>query len=1038
MARDYEDSEVSGLIGWFAKNHVAANLLMLFIFGLGGWAAFDLKKESMPPIDFEQVQVDVAYPGAGPEEIESGILVNIEEALSGIDGIDRLEGVAREGVGIVRVDVKTSFDVGKVSDQVKMAVDGISTFPEDIERPVIRRIERQIQALTVQISGDLNELMMRPLADDIREEILALPEVTYAEPWGARPYEISVEISEDRLREFDMTLAEVANTIRRWSVDLPGGQIRTEAGNIRLRAEGRAYYGEEFADIALLTNPDGSQIRLSDIATINDGFEEWSFLALYDGEPSLGINVFSTEKENEIQISAAVRAYVEEKQGSLPEGIHLNIWNDATFFLNQQMNMLLKNMALGAVLVFCILGLFLRMRLAIWVLVGLPVAVLGAFMLMPVVGVTINIISLFAFILVLGIVVDDAIIIAEAAHSETERFGYSVPNIVRGAQRVAVPATFGVLTTVMAFLPMLAVTGPPSTLTQATAWVVIFCLMFSLVESKLILPSHLGLMGPPKTGPNPINREVDRLLKRFITEVYQPLLERAIAYRYVTIASFLGMVLLVVGFSVGGLIKYSFFPDIQKPSLSVSFEVSDGSRETLALEVLTNIRGVLNEMRRESIEKYGPEGEIVDHNFAWLSENRVGRLVVQLSQDSANPISAKGVENAWRERVGQIAGVKEIAFSSTDKMGGAPVAFKLSSRDTESAELASAELANYLESLGGLYEVTSSLEAGPQEINLQIKPEAVAMGVTLSDLARQVREAFYGAEAQRMIRDGQEVRVMVRYPQADRRSIGDLESMWIRLPNGTEVPFSSVAEYTMAPGVDVIRRFDKRRAIRVSASVDEQQIAPRRAIEQVVTEFQPGLMQRYSGLSVELDGGAREERESLVDLYLAAALVLAGIYALLAIPLGSYLQPFIIMSVIPFGLIGALMGHFLLGKTVSVISILGFVALAGVVVNDSLILVDVVNKKMVNGMAVAQAALASGAERFRAIVLTSLTTFFGLVPILFETSVQAQMVIPMAVSLAFGIIFSTVITLVLVPVLYNVLEDFTFRKGSQGAQVAAS
>ena len=531
---------------------------------------------------------------------------------------------------------------------------------------------------------------------------------------------------------------------------------------------------------------------------------------------------------------------------------------------------------------------------------------------------------------------------------------------------------------------------------------------------------------------------MDRLLKRFIAEVYQPFLERAIAYRYVTIASFLGMVLLVVGFSVGGFIKYSFFPDIQKPSLSVSFEVSDGSRETLALEVLTNIRGVLNEMRRESIEKYGPEGEIVDHNFAWLSENRVGRLVVQLSQDSANPISAKGVENAWRERVGQIAGVKEIAFSSTDKMGGAPVAFKLSSRDTESAELASAELANYLESLGGLYEVTSSLEAGPQEISLQIKPEAVAMGVTLSDLARQVREAFYGAEAQRMIRDGQEVRVMVRYPQADRRSIGDLESMWIRLPNGTEVPFSSVAEYTMAPGVDVIRRFDKRRAIRVSASVDEQQIAPRRAIEQVVTEFQPGLMQRYSGLSVELDGGAREERESLVDLYLAAALVLAGIYALLAIPLGSYLQPFIIMSVIPFGLIGALMGHFLLGKTVSVISILGFVALAGVVVNDSLILVDVVNKKMANGMAVAQAALASGAERFRAIVLTSLTTFFGLVPILFETSVQAQMVIPMAVSLAFGIIFSTVITLVLVPVLYNVLEDFTFRKGSQGAQVAAS
>ena len=504
-----------GLIAWFARNHVAANLLLVFICVLGFFSISVLKKETFPTFALDMIEIGVAYPGAGPEEVEKGILIKIEEALTSIQGIEELRAYAREGSGQVYASVDQAYELGEVTDQVKLAVDRIVTFPVDAERPYITQREEKVQALMVAVSGGIDEFTMANLVTQIREEIVALPEVTFAEIQGRKDFEISIDISEQRLREYGLTLSQVADVISRWSIDLPGGSIRTDGGNIRLRANGQAYTGEEFANIVLLTNPDGSKLRLKDVAEIRDGFVEWPGYAYFNGERAMMIEVKSTANESELKISEAVRRYIDAREKTLPDSVALDVWGDSTRFLSSQLTMLLKNMVMGFALVFVVLAVFLRLRLAVWVVVGLPVAFLGAFMLLPMVGVTINIMSLFAFILVLGIVVDDAIIVAESAHAETEKSGYSLKSIVVGTKKVALPATFGVLTTVAAFLPLLLVTGPPSAMIHALAYVVVFCLLFSLVESKLILPSHLALLPPPRSDKGRITEAVDRSLKAF-------------------------------------------------------------------------------------------------------------------------------------------------------------------------------------------------------------------------------------------------------------------------------------------------------------------------------------------------------------------------------------------------------------------------------------------------------------------------------------------------------------------------------------------
>ena len=1023
-----DESYNQGLIAWFARNHVAANLLLVFVCVLGFYAISILKKETFPTFALDMIEIGVPYPGAGPEEVEKGILIKIEESLTAIQGIEELRAIAQEGYGRVYVSVDQTYELSEVTDQVKLAIDRIVTFPVDAERPYITQREQKVQALMVAVSGDLDEFSMANLVTQIREEIVALPEVTFAEIQGRKDFEISVEISEQRLREYGLTLSQVASEISRWSIDLPGGSIRTDGGNIRLRANGQAYTGEEFSNIVLLTNPDGSKLRLRDVATINDGFVEWPGYAYFNGASAMMIEVKSTANESELKISEAVTRYIEGRQSSLPDSVYLDVWGDSTRFLSDQLTMLLKNMAMGFALVFVVLAVFLRLRLAVWVVVGLPVAFLGAFMLLPMVGVTINIMSLFAFILVLGIVVDDAIIVAESAHAETEKNGYSLKSIVIGTKKVALPATFGVLTTVAAFLPLLLVTGAPSAMIHALAYVVIFCLLFSLVESKLILPSHLAWLPPPKASKGRITEFVDGSLKAFVENKYKPFLAKAIDYRYTTLASFVSMILLVFGFFAGGFVKYGFFPDIENPMLAVNVEVTEGSPEDLAGRVSDQLADALDELRQEVRQELGPEADFVENAFTWVYPEGA-RYMVELKPNETLAITPVEIENRWRAKFGDVAGVKEIKFFSKQRMGGeTDIGFRMVGKNPEMLQQAAEELAGYLRSLEGVYEVSSSYNEGPQELKLRVKESAESTGLTLSDLARQVREAFFGAEAQRFQRGNDEIRVMVRYPREERRSIGDLERMWVQLPNRVEAPFDSVAEYDLGQGRSQIQRLDKQRTIRVMANVDQQILEPRSAVRKIRMDYLPEMLSRYPGVSLELDGSSKEEEETLGLLLLVAFLVLGSLYALLAIPLRSYLQPLIIMSVIPFGLIGAVVGHAVLDTTISMVSIIGCISLAGVVVNDSLIMVDFVNRKTREGLNYAIASVEAGAERFRAIVLTSLTTFFGLLPIMFESSTQAQMILPMAVSLGFGILFSTVITLVLVPALYNILADFTKRK----------
>ena len=1043
LPRESPADQVHGLIGWFAKNHVAANLLMLAIIGLGVYAlAWEIKKESFPEFIRNQIQVQVPFRGATPEEVEQGVILRVEEAIKSIEGVVEYRSFAGEGGGTVYIDFDSRADVAEKMDEVKLAVDGISTFPTDTERPIISESRFRNAVIDIQLTGELDETTMKELADRLREEIVALPEVSFAQVFGSRPFEISIEISEDTLRQYGLTLDRVAQVIRQWSIDLPGGSIRSEAGDIRLRATGQAYTGQEYEDIVLLTRPDGTRIRLGDVATIRDQFAEVQSYSFFNGKRSFGINVLASEEQNPIDVSAAVKAFVEERNQTLPPEAQMTAWGDSSFYLKGRIDMMLKNMALGAVLVFIILGVFLHLKVAALVIIGLPVAFLGAFMMMPVpfVDVTLNVMSLFAFILVLGVVVDDAIIIAESAYTETEEHGYTLGNIVRGAQRVAVPATFGVLTTIMAFTPMLLQAGATSSVARAIAWIVILCLAFSLIESKLILPSHLAIMRSSHGSRRGVSDWVDVQLKRFIGSVYKPFLARAIEFRWMTLAAFIAVAILMIGLIQGGFIRIAFFPEFGGDFIMAQVEIQEGAPDELIVDIVGEMTNALHEVDDELKAEYGFEDDIVKNVFAYVQNGRSGRFQVELSkvETRAVEVDMKEIETRWRAKIGQIAGTTELRISTGNRMGGGPpVAFRLSGRSIAQVEAAAEDLAEHLKTYDGLFEVESSASDGPEEIRLTVRPEAEAMGVTLSDLARQVRQAFYGAEAQRIQRGDSDVRVMVRYPRSERKSIGSLENMWIRLPDGREMPFDAVATYELERGYNAINRIDGRRTVTVSANADLNVVEPGRVARTVMSTYLPGLLARYPDVGFGVGTSLQEQQQSVWEMIWGFMGALVGIYVLMAIPLKSYLQPLVIMTVIPFGLIGAVIGHWIIGIPVNAISLLGFFALAGVVVNDSLILVHFVNRRVAEGATPMQAAIESGAARFRPILLTSLTTFFGLVPIVLERSMQAQIVIPMAVSLAFGIVFATAITLVLIPCLYSIqanIHEFFMGKRERRVQ----
>ncbi|NVK21588.1 MAG: efflux RND transporter permease subunit [Kangiellaceae bacterium] len=1039
MVREYDTHK--GIIAWFARNSVAANLLMIFILAIGLFSALKIRQQFFPDVVLDMISIQMPYPGAAPEEVEEGIIIKIEESIKQIEGIKRYFSTAREGSAFIRIEIEDGYDVGKVLDEVNIRVDSINSFPASAEKPLIYELRNTREIMWLSLYGDADEKSLKALATEIKNELVAIPDISNAEVVGARPYEIAVEVSDYRLREYGLTLNQVATAIRNYSLDLPSGSIKTEGGDLLVRTKEQAYTGSDFEEIPVTTLADGTRLMLRDIATVKDGFVESEYISRFDGKDAISVRILSALESDDIKAAQAVYRYMEQKRPLLPSNIQVDAWADTTKYLSQRLDLMQRNMIAGALLVFLVLALFLRFKLAFWVMIGIPICFLGSFALMymyPGFAMTINMITLFGFILVLGIVVDDAIIIAESAWASIEEKGHSVDSVIEGAKRVALPATFGVLTTIAAFYPMMAISGPGSQIWMSIGLVVMFCLIFSLIESKLILPAHLAHMklNKPEDSKNPIirkgklffagiRRKVSELLKRFIENKYKPLLTKAINFRGLTVLIFTCALLVVtVGFVKIGWVKTIFFPEIPSDFIRVTATMTEGSTIKQTFNTLDVLEDTLEQLNSDIEKEYGRD--VVAHTVEWTNDNASANMFVQLEPSETLPISQVDIMNRWREIVDTRPSVKEFDFNGGG--GGGPggdgVGFRLVGNNMEEMKLATDELKAHLATYEGVYDISDSFSGGKEEVILRLKPEAQNMGITLRDLSSQVRNAFFGAEAQRVQRDSEEIRVYVRYPLEERRSLANLENMPVRTPTGDYVSFSDIAYYELAEGYGRISRIDGVRAISIGADVNEDAgISAQSIIQDTRSNFMPKMLQKYPDIKSELGGGSQSRQDLNNDLFMGAIVSLILIFALMAIPLKSYSKPLLVMSAIPFGIIGAIIGHLILGLPLSILSFFGIIALSGVVVNDSLLMVDFINRARADGASRIDAAINAGTRRFRAVILTSLTTFFGLLPITFETSFQAKIVIPMAVSLAFGILFATLITLIWIPCLYVLLGN---------------
>ncbi len=1025
-----EENTEQGVIAWFARNSVAANLLMLIIIFGGLYAALTIRKQMFPQIDLNAINVNVVYPGAAPQEVEEGITIKLEEALASVEGLERVITYSNRSSAYAYLQVSNNYDPREVLDEVKIQIDAISSFPDGMERPRVELRKARQDVLYLSLYGNMDQRRLKELGRAIHDQIQNLPLINVTEYYDGLDYEISIEVSKDKLREYNLSFTDIATAVRNFSANRSAGQIRAVDGYISLRVENQAYNGFEFESLPLINRPDGTQVLLGEVATVKDGFVDGIQYSKFNGMNAVTLYVGASKDQSITDIARVVKNYIEKKQRELPEGVELKSWVDMTYYLQGRLDMMLNNMMYGGVLVFLMLALFLRIRLAFWVMVGLPVCFLGTLMMMPLswVDVTINVTSLFGFILVLGVVVDDAIVIGESVHAEIEKNGQSLGSVVRGAKRVAMPATFGVLTTVAAFLPMVLDDGPQSGFPHAIGFVVVFCLLFSLVESKLILPAHLAQMKVSTPNPkNPLYRlreKVDAGLKYFIEKMYRPTLERFIFYRYTVVAVFTGILIVSAGLYAGGVIRYIGFPKVPTDFPRITLEMNASSSENATLSGALKIQQALEKVDSQLREEYGV-GMISDLSVDLRSRTEA-QIMARLVDSELRPIDTFALSALWREAIPPLPGMKNLTIRDNTFGAGrndGDVSFRLIGKDAEALALAAGELKHKLESLKGVSEVNDSKPAPADEVQFAMKPLAYSLGLSITDIAAQLNNSFYGLEAQRILRNGEEIKVMVRYPENERNDIGLVKEVLIKTPSGAEVPLSEVAEIEVVDGVNQLYREDGNRTITIWASVDAKQIEPVKVATEIRDTFIPQLIKKYPSVSSELAGRIQEEIASVVTQLLNAFLSLLVIYALLAVPLKSYAQPLIIMSVIPFGIIGSALGHLLLGMDLSMFSVMGIIATAGVVVNDSLVMVDFVNRAREEGVAMTQAVVDAGCQRFRAIMLTSVTTFIGLVPIISESSLQAKIVIPMAVSLAFGVLFATVITLVLIPCLYVVGGD---------------
>ncbi|MEZ6194857.1 MAG: efflux RND transporter permease subunit [Planctomycetota bacterium] len=1029
-----------GSIAWMASNSVAANLLMAVLILGGILFASRMKQEVFPEFATDRIAISVPYPGASPAEVETGILLAIEDAVQGIDGVKEVTSNANEGAGNVSVEILTSADAAKVQQDVKNAVDRIQSFPLEAERPVVSLVELRNQVCSLILSGDVERGVLRDLAERIRDELLARPDITLVEIANARPLEVAVEIPRADLRRYGLTLDAVAARIRESALELPGGGIRSPSGEKLLRVQERRDAAEEYADIPIVAGIDGSMVRLGDLADIRDTFRETDQEATFDGRPAIKVDVFRVGDQTPQSVSDSVYAFLAEAGPSLPEGVSVAVWDDRSEQYRDRVQLLLRNAAMGLGLVLLLLGLFLEPRLAFWVTMGIVASVIGSFLVIPFTGASINMISLFAFIVTLGIIVDDAIVVGENIYEKrNEGVGY-LRAAIEGAREISGPVVFAVLTNIAAFIPLLFVPGASGKFFFQIPAIVIAVFVVSLVESLYILPAHLA----HKPADNLFWRALDwprrvftAVLDVFILKIFPHFVRFVIRFRFITIGLAFATLILAVASVPAGLVKFSFLPRIDGDIVRVQVTLPFGAPIERTREVQQRLVDAAlatveeNGGRRILRGIYTQIGSTIDLGSPGAipsteSGAHILSIQLQLVPSEQRDVSGVRFSERWRELTGNISGLETITFTAEiGRSTGAPIDVQLSHRDRATLDRAAEDLADAVAAYSGTKDIDDGVQQGKPQKSFTVRPEGFALGLTAESVARQVRGSFFGSEALRQQRGRNEVRVMVRLPERERETLETVEELVLRTPSGGEIRLEEAVDVEDGYSYTQIRRRDGRRVVAVTADVESTTGGPNAT--EIVADLKakdlPRLIARHPGLSWTIEGEQKSQGESLAAIGVGAVFALLAIFAMLAIPFRSYVQPIIVMLAIPFGAIGAVLGHVLLGYELSIISMFGLIALAGVVVNDSMVLVVTANQFRDDGLPVREAVLRASVRRFRPIILTSLTTFFGLAPMIFETSVQARFLIPMAVSLGFGILFATIIILLLVPAIYVALDD---------------
>lgn len=1020
---------MGGTVRWFVTNPIAANLLMTLLV-IGGFMGVPaLNKQFFPDAEINKVSISLAYPGAGPSEIEEQICVRIEEAIHDLNGIKEIRSTAEQGVGQVLVEAVNGYDTQRLTADIKNRVDAINTFPTDSERPVVSELAFRHRMITATVFGDVSERALKEIAEDLRDDLSAQPWVSTVEVSKPRPYEVSIELSEYQLRRLKLTFSEVVAAIRGSSLSLPAGAIKASGGDIQLQTKGQAYTRDDFERIVLRTQRDGSQVLLGDVATVVDGFEDLDIRTRFNNQPSHNLTVFVSEDPNVLRTSSVVSTWADRQRELLPGGVELAVWQDSATPFRGRVETLLKNGLGGLALVFIVLMLFLRPRLAMWVSVGIGVAFLGALFLLQYTPVSLNMLTLFAFLLILGIVVDDAIIVGEAIHAQQTEGAAGIDGAIKGATSVLKPVVYAVISTMIFFVPLFFLPGDMARAAMGMPVVVILALTFSLIESLLILPPHLAHMPPQRESRFAFLRRLEALRERIAysmvvaaKQYYRPTLKKALKAYPVVCAGFLFALLLSLGLYLGDWLKTGFFPTVNSDNVKLVINLPEGGAYSDTLTILERVEVAAEQLKAEynSAPEHTVAGPAVGHVYS-RGETSSLNVTVELLSDT---VDSKEFGQRWEAAVGAVPEAKSLEVDYTINRLGKPISLIATAESVDELKAIATEMESALKQFPGVYNISNSLDTPREEVVLKLKPAAENLSITLADLASQVREGFYGAEVQRIPRPREDVRVMVRYPEEDRLSVDALSAMRVRTPQGAEVPFNTVASVSFEPGYQRIERLDRKRVLEVSADVAAGGADPRAVAAVLLRDYYAEWKNQFPSLTLKLDGELEEEaafRSSMLKLMGLAMLV---IYALMAIPFGSYWQPLLVLTAVPFGIMGAIFGHMLLDWEISIFSLMGVIACAGVVVNDNLVLIDRINQLRESGMALKDALLQGGEDRFRPIILTSITTFVGLVPIMSETSVQAQFLIPMVTSLAFGVLFATGVTLFLVPCLYLFGERF--------------